>query len=66
VWFVVEVMLTAEEQHLVLRERLIDQGRGVGVEFTKSNPVDARADVLTQLHHTEIAAHVRPFEAFTV
>jgi hypothetical protein len=50
----------------VLRQRLIDHGRSFGIEFAESNPVDTRADVLAQLHHTEIAAHGRPFESFIV
>jgi hypothetical protein len=64
--FVVEVILTAEEQHLMLRQRLIDRGGGFGIELTEAHPVDTRTDVLAQFHHMQIATHGRPFESFIV
>ena len=61
-----EVVLIAKEQHLVLRERLVNRGGGFGIEFTESHPIDTRTDVLAQLHHTQIATHGRPFKSFAV
>jgi hypothetical protein len=60
------VLLTAEEQHFVLGQRPVDQGRGFSIEFTESHSLDSRTDVLAQLHHTEITAHDRPFPSFIV
>src|ERR1700733_13356457 len=55
--FVVEVLLSAEEQHLVGPERFIDGGSGLGVESPQSHAVDTRTDVLPQLHNAEITSH---------
>ena len=51
---VVEVVLVAEEDHLVLEQRVVDRRDGRGVEVAaESDAVDAGADVGAELHHVE-------------
>jgi hypothetical protein len=55
---VVQVVLVAEEDHLVVKQRAVDRRDGLTVEILRqSHTVDARPDVRAQLHHVEVFGH---------
>jgi len=56
---VVEVVLLAEEDHLVLQQRAVDRRYSLGVEIAdQPHTVNAGADVRAQFHHVKGSRHV--------
>ncbi len=55
---VVQIVLVAEEDHLVVEQRAVDRRDGLTVGILREpHTVDARADVRAQLHHVEVFGH---------
>jgi hypothetical protein len=56
----IEVVLVAEEDHLVLQQRVVDRRGSLGIKVARQpDAVYPGADVRAQFHHIEVIGHAR-------